>query len=62
VDVTDHVFVSPTTGVSLAARFSVPVVLFSVAANVSLVAVGLIAATLIVTVAVDEWPEPSVIV
>ena len=41
---------------------SVPVVAFSVAENVSLAAVGLIAATLIVTVAVDVWPEPSVIV
>ena len=50
------------TGVSFDARFSVVVVAFSVAENVSFVAVGLIAATLIVTVAVEVWPEPSVIV
>ncbi len=61
LEATDHVLVSPATGVSLVARFSVPVAAFSVALKVSLVAVGLIAATLIVTVAVDVCPEPSVI-
>ena len=59
---TDQVFVSPATGVSFDARFSVPVVEFSVAEKVSAPAVGLMAATLMVTVAVDEWPDPSVIV
>src|ERR1700756_4996002 len=62
VEVTDQVLVSPATGVSLLARLSVPVVAFSVAANVSAAAVGLIAPTLSVTVAVEVWPEPSVIV
>src|ERR1700758_4712908 len=62
VEATDQVLASPATGVSLDARFSVPVVLFSVATNVSLVAVGLIAETLIMTVAVDVWPDPSVTV
>ena len=61
-EATDQVFDSPATGASLDARFSVVVVAFSVAVNVSAVAVGLMAATLIVTVAVDVWPEPSVIV
>ena len=60
VDATDQVLVTPATVVSLDARFSVPVELFSVAEKVSFVATGLIAATLTVTVAVDEWPEPSV--
>ena len=62
VEATDQVLVSPATGVSLDARFNVPVLAFSVAENVSFAAVGLIGATLIVTVAVDEWPEPSVTV
>ena len=57
---TDHVLVSPATPASLVLTLSVPVVASSVAAKVSLVAVGLIAATLIVTVAVDECPEASV--
>src|ERR1700758_1792475 len=62
VEATDQVLVSPATGTSLAERFRVPVVAFSEAENVSLAAVGLIAATLMVTVAVEAWPEPSVIV
>ncbi len=62
LEATDHVVVSPATGVSFDARFNVPVDAFSVALNASFVAVGLIGATLIVTVAVEEWPEPSVTV
>src|SRR6516225_789688 len=62
VDATDQVLVSPATAVSLDARFSVPVLAFSVAENVSAEAIGLMAVTLMVTVAVDEWPDPSVIV
>ncbi len=61
-DATDQVLVSPATGVSFVLTVSVPVLAFSVAENVSFVAVGLMAATLIVTVAVDAWPEPSVTV
>src|SRR6516225_5399459 len=62
VEATDQVLVSPATAVSLDARFSVPVLAFSVAENVSAEAIGLMAVTLMVTVAVDEWPDPSVIV
>ncbi len=62
LEATDHVVASPATGVSFDARFSVPVEAFSVAEKVSFAALGLIGATLIVTVAVDVWPEPSVIV
>ena len=62
VEATDQVLVSPATGVSLVLTLSVPVVEFSVALNVSAEAVGLIGATAIVTVAVDVWPELSVIV
>ena len=57
-----QVFDSPATGVSFDARSSVPVLAFSVALKMSPAAVGLIGATLIVTVAVDAWPEPSVTV
>src|SRR5437016_5306811 len=62
VEATDQVFVSPATGVSLEARKSVAEVTFSDAPDVWLVVVGVIGATLRVTVAVEAWPEPSVMV
>src|SRR3954469_14921504 len=59
---TDQVFVSPATGVSLALTLSVPVVLLSSALKLSALAVGAIGETLIVTVAVELCPEPSLTV
>ena len=56
-----QVLVSPATGVSLPARVPATVA-FSLTATASLVATGVAGSTLSVTVAVDDWPDASVMV
>ena len=57
VDATDHVFVSPATGLSLPLTLRVPEVVSSLTLNASAFATGAIGATVSVTVVVDVWPE-----